>query len=205
MWKFARPSPTQLEDHLAAQRSLPLTYSQRAWTRDQPTGDGASRAAPPGFVLDRHRQYLGRGEDVFLAARESLRAWEMFPERWTAIHPHAAGIAPEQVVGVLVRALGVWWLNSARIVYVIDEPRRFVFAYGTLPGHAECGEERFAIEWQVDDTVWYELIAFSRPRYWMARLGKPLTRLLQRRFARESRAAMAATVNARLRGNSVSA
>jgi uncharacterized protein (UPF0548 family) len=203
MWQFARPSTTQLEEHRVAQRQLPLTYAHRGWTRDQPAGDGPPLAAPPGFVLDRNRQYLGRGEAVFTAAREGLRAWAMFPQRWTAIHPRTAAVAPEQVVGVLVRALGVWWLNSARIVYVIDEPRRFVFAYGTLPGHAECGEERFAIEWLVDDAVWYELLAFSRPRYWMARLGKPLTRMLQRRFARASKAAMAAMVNSRLQGNAV--
>jgi len=37
-----------------------------------------------------------------------------------------------------------------------------------------------------DDTVCYELYAFSRPRHWLARLGKPLARALQRRFVRQS-------------------
>ena len=47
---------------------------------------------------------------------------------------------------LLARALGLWVLNACRIVYVIEEDgplRRFAFAYGTLPEHAESGEERF--------------------------------------------------------------
>lgn len=72
--------------------------------------------------------------------------------------------------------------------------RRIGFAYGTLPGHVECGEERFTITWQEDDSVWYEIQAFSRPRYWMTRLTKPLARHWQKRFARESKSAMQAYV-----------
>ena len=86
---------------------------------------------------------------------------------------------------------------AARIVYVIEEPRRFGFAYGTLPGHVERGEERFCVEWQGDDTVWYDREAFSQPRYWMVRLGKPIARRVQRRFGRESKAAMLRAVTAR--------
>ena len=68
---------------------------------------------------------------------------------------------------------------------------RFGFAYGTLPGHAESGEERFLVEWdRADDAVWYDILAFSRPRHPLARLGYPLTRRTQRRFARDSAAAI---------------
>jgi uncharacterized protein (UPF0548 family) len=112
----------------------------------------------------------------------------MFPS-WTAIEPHAA-IEEGNVLAVLVHAVGLWFLNSARIVYVIDEPRRFGFAYGTLPGHAERGEECFSVEHLDDDTVWYDVRAFSQPRYWGARVAYPVTRMLQRRFGRDSKAAM---------------
>jgi uncharacterized protein (UPF0548 family) len=33
---------------------------------------------------------------------------------------------------------------------VIEEPRRYGFAYGTLAEHAESVEERFVLEWHVD-------------------------------------------------------
>ena len=70
---------------------------------------------------------------------------------------------------------------------------RFGFAYGTLPDHAEKGEERFSVEWHHEDnSVWYDILAFSRPNHPLARLGLPLTRRLQRRFARDSKRAMVA-------------
>jgi len=60
-----------------------------------------------------------------------------------------------------------------------------------LPAHGALGEERFSIEWhQADDSVWYDLYAFSRPAHVLARLGYPLGRRLQRRFAQASKQAM---------------
>jgi uncharacterized protein (UPF0548 family) len=73
---------------------------------------------------------------------------------------------------------------------VIDEERKFGFAYGTLPDHVERGEERFLVEWQADDSVWYDILAFSRPQHPLAKLGQPLVRRLQKQFASESMAAM---------------
>ncbi len=52
---------------------------------------------------------------------------------------------------------------------------RFGFAYGTLPGHVESGEERFLVEWdRGDDAVWYDILAFSRPNHVLTRLGYPV-------------------------------
>jgi uncharacterized protein (UPF0548 family) len=60
-----------------------------------------------------------------------------------------------------------------------------------MPDHVETGEERFTIEWhKSDDTVWYDILAFSRPRHVLARMGYPFVRRLQRRFARDSAAQM---------------
>lgn len=181
MWHFSRPSAARVAQFLDEQRALPVTYDA--------VGAANGGAAPAGFVLDHNRQELGRGEAAFARACGDLRRWRMFPA-WTAIEP-LAPIAAGEVIAVHVRAVGLWWLNAARIVYVIDEPRRFGFAYGTLPGHAERGEERFLVERLDDDRVWYDVRAISRPRYWAARLAYPITRALQRRFARDSKAAMA--------------
>jgi uncharacterized protein (UPF0548 family) len=93
-------------------------------------------------------------------------------------------------VAVLVNHLGFWSLNAARVVYVFQEERRFGFAYGTLEDHAEKGEERFSIEWSDNDSVWYDILAFSRPRQWQAQIAQPISRALQKRFARDSKAAM---------------
>jgi uncharacterized protein (UPF0548 family) len=120
----------------------------------------------------------------------------MFPSPWTNVVPASATIHAGQTVAVLIRVFGLWWLNSARVVYMIDEPdRRFGFAYGTLPGHIEAGEERFLVEKDENGVVWYDLRAISRPRFWLTRLGYPLVRRQQRRFARDSQRAMRAWVN----------
>jgi uncharacterized protein (UPF0548 family) len=66
------------------------------------------------------------------------------------------------------------------LVYVVDEPDRAGFAYGPLPAHPEEDEEAFLIR-RRDGRVRFEVIAFSRPRHPLARLGAPITRLLQLR------------------------
>ena len=50
-----------------------------------------------------------------------------------------------------------------RIVYVVDQERCFGFAYGTLPGHPESGEERFVVEETEGGEALLRMTAFSRP------------------------------------------
>jgi uncharacterized protein (UPF0548 family) len=121
----------------------------------------------------------------------------MFPSPWTRISPADAPIRVGEIITLQAHVLGIWWLNACEIVYVIDElgaVRRFGFAYGTLRAHVESGEERFSVELHPDGSVWYDLRAFSRPRYWPVRLGKRIARRLQARFVRDSQSAMRAAV-----------
>ncbi len=161
---------------------------------------GATATTPPaGYVVDRTRIKLGEGEPVFRAAGDALRRWEQFRLGWVEAWSPDTPIRPGEVVAVMGRAIGLWWLNSCRIVYVVDESgpiSKFGFAYGTLPGHVESGEERFLIEWDRDtDGVWYDILAFSRPNHVLTRLGYPLVRRTQKRFGRDSAAAMFRAVN----------
>jgi len=101
---------------------------------------------------------------------------------------------PGSTVAILAGGGPLWSLNACRIVYAIDEagpPVRRGFAYGTLPAHAVRGEERFVIEWSPDsDEVSYDLLAYSQPGTAWLRAAAPLLRMVQRRFARGSLAAM---------------
>ncbi len=72
----------------------------------------------------------------------------------------------------------------ARVVYVIDEPMRKGFAYGTLPGHPERGEEAFIVEKRDDESVWLLIRAFSRPANPFIWLGYPIVRLMQEIYTR---------------------
>ena len=77
---------------------------------------------------------------------------------------------------------GLWTVAPFRVVYVVEEPDSFRFAYGTLPGHPERGEASFAVTRNDDDEVFLRLASFSRPVDPVARLAKPLARRIQRRY-----------------------
>jgi len=161
---------------------------------------GASvTAAPAGYNVDHNRIQLGKGEDTWRRATEAIRAWRMFSLPWVSLHWPSAPILVGTDVAVSVHHLGFYSLNACRIVYVVDKEgpiERFGFAYGTLGEHAESGEERFTVEWRRDEgEVWYDLLAFSRPRKMAARLAYPLSRKLQRDFATASKLAMVRAAN----------
>lgn len=140
--------------------------------------------------MERNRIRLGQGEEAFQNAKRALRSWRMFATGWTELCDPDTPIEPGATVAVVVSHYGFWSMNACRIVYVIDEPRTFGFAYGTLIEHAEAGEERFAVEIDPrDGAVWYDIYAISRPQL-AARLARPLARRLQKRFAEDSRQAM---------------
>lgn len=200
-WSFREPTAGEvtafLAPHTNARHPVPFSYAE--------VGESADDAKHPrGYNLDHNRERLGQGGDAFEAACAALRAWRMFPRPWTRITPAEEAIRVGAVVALQAHAVGVWWLNACRIVYTIEESngdagrgevrRRFGFAYGTLPAHVEQGEERFRVELHDDGSVWYDLRAFSRPRYWPVRLAKPMARRLQFRFVWESKAAMRAAV-----------
>jgi uncharacterized protein (UPF0548 family) len=181
-----RPSRRQIDRFLSEQRNRTFSYREVGATR---------RETPAGYRQDHNRVRLGEGRAAFARAVEALRSWKPFDLGWISAHPSTAPLEPGITVAVRVRHFGFWSLNASRIVYTIDDEGpivRFGFAYGTLPDHAEQGEERFSVEWHHEDnSVWYDLFAFSRPSHPLARLGSPVARRLQRRFARDSKRAMA--------------
>ncbi|MEO6037944.1 MAG: DUF1990 domain-containing protein [Saprospiraceae bacterium] len=184
---LSAPDSPAIRDFLGAQAALDFSYPG--------VGGTLSGAAPAGFDQDFNSLELGRGEAVWAAAKAAVRQWQMFPGGWAFIRPADTPIRPGEVVAMVARVIGIWWLNSCRIVYVLDDDRRFGFAYGTLPGHAECGEELFLVERDQAGGVRYSIRAFSQPRHWLARLGYPLARAYQRKFVRDSKASMQRFVN----------
>jgi uncharacterized protein (UPF0548 family) len=171
---------------------LPFSYPEVGASRD---------GAPPGYPVNHHHGRLGSGQQTFARAVQAIRGWKMYETGWTKLCWPEAPITEGTVVGVLGRHFGVWSLNACRIAYVIEEVpslRRYGFAFGTLPGHVERGEERFTVEWDhADDSVSYEVFAFARPAHPLARAGQPFVRLVQRRFAADSLRSMVEAVEGR--------
>ncbi len=192
MFLLHKPTQEDVSKFLASQQDLPFSYSDVGATATQP---------PAGFNVDHNQIQLGTGETVFARAVEALRRWRQFDLGWVVIVPPDQPLAAGTVVAIRAQTLRFWSLSASRIVYVITEREggvvRFGFAYGTLPDHVEKGEERFLIEHRADDSVWYDIYAFSRPKHPLVKLGAPYARSLQRRFARESLAAMRRAVSSR--------
>jgi uncharacterized protein (UPF0548 family) len=185
MVSLRRPSTETMREFLASQSKLGFTY----------TAVGATATLPPaGYMVDHTRIKLGEGEEVFTKAKAALGRWEQFRLGWVEAWSPRTTIETGEVVTVVARNLGLWWLNACRIVYVVEESgsvSRYGFAYGTLPDHAGTGEERFLVEWdRATGEVWYDVLAFSRPHLFLTRLGYPHMRRVQKRFGRESAAAM---------------
>ncbi|MFB0618152.1 DUF1990 domain-containing protein [Streptomyces sp. AGS-58] len=155
--------------------SAPFTYEPVGATRDD------LAVCPPGFHPLFVRTRLGEGQEVFDRAAEAVLTWEMHRALGVGIDASAARAAPGVDVTVtlagLVRA-------PCRIVWTAEEPRRAGWAYGTLEGHPECGEEAFVVDRTGDGTVWLTVAAFSRAAKWYARAGGPATRSLQHAYAR---------------------
>lgn len=185
MFLTAKPSDQQIRQFISNLAGLEYSY------RD--VGATAS-TAPHSYTTDHNRVRLGTGAKIWARAIHAVQAWEMFNLGWVQLCWPDTPICSGQDVAVLVRHYGFYSLNGARIVYPIkdDGPlKRFGFAYGTLADHAESGEERFMVEWdELDDSVHYDLLAFSKPNQLLARIGFPLSRMLQKRFAADSKSAM---------------
>jgi uncharacterized protein (UPF0548 family) len=184
------PSDAKIRRFLDGQRSLPFSYPEVGASRD---------GAPPGYGTNHNRGRLGAGRETFARAVEAMGHWKMYETGWTRLCWPDAPVAEGTVVGVIGRHLGLRSLNACRIAYVFEDEgpslKRYGFAVGTLPGHVERGEERFTVEWDVaDDSVFYEVFAFSRPAHPLVRAAEPLARLIQRRFALDSLQSMAEAI-----------
>lgn len=137
---------------------------------------------PAGYRRLHVRTRLGAGAEVLRRAGEQVLGWRMH----RAVGVRIDATAPEAAAGVRV-TVGLWRLRApCAVVWAVREPRRVGFAYGTLPGHPERGEEAFLVTMdEADaDSVWLHVIAFSRPARWYTALAGPLVPVFQRAYAR---------------------
>jgi uncharacterized protein (UPF0548 family) len=182
MFLLFKPPVGQINRFLEERSLDAFSYPQIGATRDNP---------PAGYNIDHNRQFLGKGEADFEKAKQAISRWKMFEVPGLTLISPDTPIEPGRNVALLAHHLGFWSLSSCRIVYVIDDPERFGFAYGTLTEHVEVGEERFTVEFNPETgEVWYDIYAFSRPGHILVKLGYPYGRYLQKQFAVGSKAAM---------------
>lgn len=150
----------------------PLTYTEVGAT---------AGVLPAGYRQVRAARRIGSGRDRFERAAAAVMRYGML--RGAGIQV-AATAEPAEVGADVLGRLGPF-VAPCRVVYVIEDPDRCGFAYGSLPGHAVRGEELFAVRYDpADDGVYAEVVAFSRPAAWWSRLGAPVLAAVQRTVTR---------------------
>ncbi|MGT2426796.1 DUF1990 family protein [Amnibacterium kyonggiense] len=155
----------------------------RRFTFDFLPGTVLTDAAPRGYRRLRRCTVIGTA-DRFASAAEEVLDWAVQRRSGIRALSDSGDDAPRVSEGlegaVLVPVLGVPVRAPFRVTAVLHEPDRVGFAYGTLPGHPEAGEEAFLVRRTGPETV-FELRALSRPAFpWS--LAAPVGLLLQQRF-----------------------
>ena len=156
---------------LADLADVPFTYAEVGATR---TGD-----LPAGYDHVARSAVVGSGRTDFDRAAAAVFRWAA--QRGAGLRVTASGPASTPGTVVLMTA-GLPRLGldiPCRVVWVVDEADRRGFAYGTLPGHPESGEESFVVRLTPAGDVVYELAAFSRLATPLSRLGGPVSTRVQ--------------------------
>ena len=149
---------------------MDLTYTEVGHTRGE---------TPAGYRHLHRSRIVGAGVDRFEGAASALLGWRMHRGAGVSVRASSESVI-EGAVAVLRLGWGPVGVNApVRVVYTLDEPHRRGFAYGTLPGHPESGEEAFVVELGEDGQVRAHIRAFSRSASRLARAGGPVTHHIQ--------------------------
>ena len=163
-----RVLPSQQAEQL---RNADLTYGEVGCTR----GD----TLPSGYGTLRRTLDIGAGAERFEQAARVVLGWDMHRRAGVCVRASSQDVR-QGAVARLRLGIGRLAVDApVRVTYVVDEPNRKGFAYGTLPGHPESGEEAFIVELHDDGAATFTITAFSRPATLLARVGGPISRAIQ--------------------------
>jgi uncharacterized protein (UPF0548 family) len=138
-------------------------------------GGTLTREIPAGY----HSFARTRRLKVPLAeAADRLMTWRVHERAGLQVEASSQRVHPDDVVLMRLGAGRVSITAPCRVLHVIENPDTVGFAYGTLPGHPESGEELFMLERRLKCTT-FTIRAFSRPGTALARVAGPLARGLQ--------------------------
>lgn len=158
---------------LRSSRDAPYTYQHVGATRE--------RRTPAGFRGVTARGRLGDGDLVFRTAAHAVLRYQVQRGAGLGVIAESPVAEPGRVLLCTMPVGPLRIVIPCRVVYVLDEPTRVGFGYGTLPGHPESGEEAFLVE-RDGDAVWLQVTAFSRPSGPLQRLAHPVGRVVQQQI-----------------------
>lgn len=148
-----------------------LTYPELGATLDE--------TLPAGYRHTERSVRVGKGRQTFDLAAAALMSWEI--QRGAGLGVLASSDTAEKDAVAIVRlAIGPVKLDGPnRVVAVIDEPDRRGFAYGTLQGHPEHGEQLFLVAIDDAEVVTFTVKSFAKRASLLSLIGGPLNSRIQ--------------------------
>ncbi|XP_052188349.1 UPF0548 protein At2g17695 isoform X2 [Diospyros lotus] len=189
---WARPSPQ--EQKACIVKSGTFNYdSEHRGASSKPTStlQEDKKLSRNGFLVNHARSLVGSGMDTYEKGKTALQNWRHFGLDWAFVDsktPIQSGVK----FCVCVKEIFPWLMMPLQVVYVNEHRNTrkgvasFGFGSGTLQGHLLAGEERFSIELDHNNQVWYEILSFSRPAHFLSLIGYPYVLLRQKYFAHQS-------------------
>lgn len=153
----------------------PLTYPE--------VGETLAGGTPSGYRHSEQCVRVGKGRQAFELAADAVMTWRV--HRGAGLDVLASSDRAEtDAVAVVRLALGpIRIAGPNRVVGVLDLPDRKGFAYGTLDGHPERGEQAFIVDIDDSEVVTFTVRSFTRRASLLALVGGPLNARIQDRIA----------------------
>lgn len=139
---------------------------------------------PSGYRHVRESLVIGQGRAAFERAAADLLAGRAQSGAGATVRLSDVPLREGSRVLMVLRIGPLRFRIPCLVVWAERTPTSCGFAYGTLPGHPERGEERFALHLADSGEVVFSIVAFSTPARWFTRLGGPIARLVQSRMTR---------------------
>lgn len=139
---------------------------------------------PAGYHHARLQRVVGHGPADFERAGELLFSGEVQRRAGAEVRMSETPLREGTRVDMRLRLGPVAFRIPCLVVWAERSEDSCGFAYGTLPGHPERGEERFELRLTSSGEVVFTIVAFSRPGRWFTRLGGPIARRFQAHMTR---------------------
>ncbi|XP_057500852.1 UPF0548 protein At2g17695 isoform X2 [Actinidia eriantha] len=189
---WTRPSPKEQKDCIMKSGDFNYDSKHRgASAKPAYSLQEDKELSKNGFLLNHARVLVGSGLETYEKGKTALQTWRHFGLDWAFVDPRTP-IQSGAKFCVCVKEFFPWLMMPLQVVYVNENKNAkkavasFGFGSGTLQGHLLGGEERFSIELDENNQVWYEILSFSKPAHFLSLIGYPYVHFRQKYFAHHS-------------------
>lgn len=199
---WSRPSPKDQKACLEKTNSFNYDCKHSGATeRSLSSLQKDKQLSEEGYLLNHARVLIGSGSKTYEKGKNALQNWRHFQMNWTFVEP-TTPVKSGAKFCVCVKEFLPWLMMPLQVVYVNENKSSgkmkasFSFGSGTLQGHLLAGEERFSVELDEKNQVWYEILSFSKPAHVLSFMGYPYVQFRQKYFAKESTNALLKHISA---------